>query len=234
VRGRVTTPEGRPLASANVRVIGVGRAVLTSTDGTFAITDAGIGTQTIEARAIGYSPYRTPVRLHDAVPLDVTLVLAVQRVQLDTVRVVAGRELTPELRGIERRWRAGVGTIMNAITIRDRAATFVTDALRSVPGVRVSQVGGFGQDVLMNSPFTGGVCKANVFIDGMRVAASGSANVTIDDMVTLSDIAAFEVYPRANLAPPEYTTMAGGCGVVAVWTKRATGGVTPVKPPKAK
>ena len=44
------------------------------------------------------------------------------------------------------------------------------------------------------------------------------------------NVAAIEVYPRSNLVPPEFQTLVGGCGVVVVWTKQATGGVIPQRP----
>ena len=143
VRGVITTMDRRPLANALVRVIGSGSQARTAQTGAYVIADAGAGTQTLEARAIGYQPMREAVRLADGAPTTVDLRLPVQRVQLDTVRVVAGRELPVEVRAIERRWRVGVGTIMDGNLVRDRSNLFVTDALRGLSGVTVRQVAGF-------------------------------------------------------------------------------------------
>ncbi len=232
VRGRVTSTDGRALPSAIVRVLGTGTPVRTNAAGEFAIVDAGSGTRSIEARAIGFQPHRVPVLLRASAPAQVTLILAVQSVLLDTVRVVAGRELSPEVLGIERRWRTGLGRHLNAAMVRDRASSFVTDALRGMAGVSVrQQLSGYGQQVLMRG-FAGADCVAQVFIDGMRTSMGGSGGFTIDEFVSLDNVAAVEVYARANLVPPDYMTMAGGCGVVAIWTKYATGGV-PIQPPKS-
>ena len=234
VRGRVTTGDRRPLANAIVRVIGSGSQVRTSPEGTFAITDAGAGTQTMEARAIGYQPTRLAVRLTEATPTDVTMRMAVQRVQLDTVRVQAGKELVPELRAIERRWRTGIGTVLDGNTVRDRSNLFISDALRGIPGVTVRQMGGYGQSVMMRSS-GGSECQAQVILDGGVLPPSQAASISLDEMTRREDIAAIEVYPRPSMVPAEFTSMVSGCGVVAIWTKRATGGVTPVKPkPAAK
>lgn len=232
VRGRVKSTDGRALPNAIVRVLGTGTQVRTNAAGEFAILDAGSGTRSIEARAIGFQPHRVPVLLRASAPAQVTLILAVQSVLLDTVRVVAGREMSPEVLGIERRWRAGLGRHMNAVMIRERASSFVTDALRGMAGVSVrQQERGYGQEVLMRG-FGGNVCAPQVFIDGLRTSMGGTGAFTIDDFVSLDNIAAVEVYARANLVPPDYTTMAGGCGVVTIWTKYATGGV-PIQPPKS-
>ncbi|MES3034305.1 MAG: carboxypeptidase-like regulatory domain-containing protein [Gemmatimonadota bacterium] len=232
VRGRVTTADRRPLPNAVVRVIGSGSQVRTNVEGTFAIVDAGAGTQTVEARAIGYQPMRLAVRLSDAAPTNLNFRLLVQRVQLDTVRVQAGRELPVELRGIERRWRTGAGTVMDAGMVRDRSNLFVTDALRGINGVTIRQVGGFGQRVMMRSS-NGTECAAGVILDGQALPPSQSASISLDEIVRREDIAAIEVYPRPSMIPAEFTSMTSGCGVVAIWSKRATGGVIPVKPKPA-
>jgi len=229
VSGRVTSLDRRPLANAIVRVIGSGSQVRTNGDGNFVIPDAGAGTQTVEARAIGYQPLRLAVRLDESAPTDVNMRLPVQRVQLDTVRVQAGRELVPELKAIERRWRMGVGTVMDGNMVRDRSTLFITDALRGINGVTIRQVGGFGQSIMMRSS-NGTECSAGVIIDGQVLPPSQAANISLDEIARREDIAAIEVYPRPNMVPAEFTSMIAGCGVVAIWTKRATGGVTPVKP----
>jgi hypothetical protein len=53
-------------------------------------------------------------------------------------------------------------------------------------------------------------------------------------MASREDIAAIELYPRPNMVPAEFMSMVSGCGVVAIWTKRATGHVNVVRPKPAK
>jgi Carboxypeptidase regulatory-like domain len=229
VRGIVRTLDGRPIANAVVRVIGSGSQVRSTAAGAFSIADAGAGTQTVEARAIGYQPTRIPVSLRDGEPTSVIMRLSIQRVQLDTVRVVAGRQIAPEVRAIERRWQSGVGTVLDAKTVREKATLFVSDALRGINGVSVTQIGGFGQAVMMRSSFNGAECLANIFVDGQLIPKS-AGNVTLDDLARKEDVAAIEIYPRSNLIPAEFTNLSSGCGVVALWTRRATGGVAPLNP----
>jgi len=40
--------------------------------------------------------------------------------------------------------------------------------------------------------------------------------------VTRGSVAAFEVYPRVNLVPPEFNGGITGCGAIAVWSKFGT------------
>ncbi len=233
VSGTITTADRRPLANAVVRVIGIGTQVRTTAAGTYVIRDAGAGTQTVEARAIGYQPVRQMVRLSDAGATTVDLRLPVQRVQLDTVRVAAGRSVPVEVRAIERRWRTGVGTFIDAATIRDHSTMFVTDALRGIGGLTIRQVGGYGQTVMMRNSY-GAECPATIVLDGSALPPSQAASVTIDDVARREDVAAVEVYPRPSMVPAEFLSMTSGCGIIAIWTKRGTGGVLPVKPVKAK
>lgn len=229
VSGTITTADRRPLANAVVRVIGIGTLVRTTAAGTYTIRDAGAGTQTVEARAIGYQPVRQMVRLSDAGATTVDLRLPVQRVQLDTVRVAAGKSVPVEVRAIERRWRTGVGIFIDAATIRDHSTMFVTDALRGIGGLTIRQVGGYGQTVMMRNSY-GAECPATIVLDGSALPPSQAASVTIDDVARREDIAAVEVYPRPNMVPAEFLSMTAGCGIIAIWTKRGTGGVIPVKP----
>ena len=232
VRGVVTKPDGSPLPNAVVRVVGTGSPARTSDSGEFTITDAGAGTQSIEALAIGFQPTRRAVRLSDAGAIEISLRLLARTVELDTVRVFAGRELPFEVRGIERRWRAGQGKFIDGITVRDRSSTYTTDALRSVGGVEIRpSTSGFGQDVMMHGS-SGRLCRATLFMDGMQMGLTGDGGISIDDFARPEAVVVLEVYSRPGAVPAEYLTMRDGCGVVAVWTKSGTGNV-PVRPPKS-
>lgn len=240
VRGTVRTFDGQPIANAIVRVLGSGSQIRTDGDGAYLITDAATGTQSIEARAIGYSPYRLPVILRAGETGPIVLRLAVQRVQLDTVRVVAGRQFAREVLAIERRMNSAIGTILDARTIRERATVFVSDALRGVSGVVVSRAKGYGQEILMRrsasvhqSADAGTIdsyCAANIVVDGVRMAPGSGYDFGFDDYVNMDDVAVVEVYPRLALVPAEFLAKDNGCGSVVIWTKRATGGVLPQKP----
>ena len=227
VRGTVVTPDGRPLANALVRVMGSGSMVRSSESGEFVIRDAGAGTQSIEARRIGHSPHRMTVELRDGEPRMVTMILPIERVQLDTVRVI-GRSIPASVRGIERRWRTGLGKFLDANAIREHSMMWATDALRGMAGVRVIS-GSIGNQIAMTGP-TGGLCSPSVFIDGVYLRDGASA---IDEYVQRSDAAAFEVYARPSQVPSELFNTINGCGVIAAWTKFGTDHV-PVLPPKSE
>lgn len=231
VRGRVLNIDGSPLAGAVVRVIGSGSMARTTENGAFAIPDAVAGTQSLEARAIGFEPDRRALRLSESTPTDLILTLPKRNVALDTVRVVAGRKLPPEVVALERRWRTGRGTIMDGNTVRERTSSYLSDAIVSIPGVDVRMnTQGFGQHVFMRN-FKGERCRATIFVDGFPLDLGGAAAQTLDEYVSRYDIAAMEVYPRPTNVPAEYFTTRD-CGVIAVWTKHGLGNVPVFDPRK--
>jgi len=228
VAGAARTPDGRPLAGVLARVLGSGSAVRSDSSGRFRIGDAAAGTQTVEVRAVGFEPQRHTVDLVPDAPLALTFTLERSRVLLDTVRVVAGAAVPPDVRAIERRWRAGQGVILTGETVRARAGSHVTTALLSIPGVRLGARAGYGNVVYLRGN-RGQDCIPVVFLDGFRFVANG---VSVDELVAPQDVAALEVYVRAMQRPAEFTDLAD-CGVFVIWTKRFLGNV-PVMDPKRR
>ena len=59
-----------------------------------------------------------------------------------------------------------------------------------------------------------------MFVDGFRLTDGAG----VDDLVSLSDVAAMEVYP-GMIIPPEYAQSfgAGSCGAIVLWTGRTRG-----------
>jgi hypothetical protein len=230
VRGTVRTPDGRPLAGALARILGSGSVVRADSAGTFRIADAVAGTQSLELRALGFELQRSTVTL---VPGDVLLadvVLQRASVRLDTVRVAAGRTLSSDLVRLERRWRQGQGTILDAATVRERGAFGISGALMGLPGVRLGTRNGYGNTIYLRS-ISGGECRPPIFLDGFRFIAG---DLTIDELVFRDDVAALEVYARPLMVPPELSDPLSGCGSVVVWTKSFFGNVPVLDPRKRK
>jgi hypothetical protein len=41
----------------------------------------------------------------------------------------------------------------------------------------------------------------------------------VNDEISITTVAAIEVYPKAVGAPPRYQSLNGNCGVILIWTK---------------
>jgi hypothetical protein len=248
VRGRVTTVDGAPFPTAVARVLGSGTLVRTDSGGVFRISDAAAGTQTVEVRAVGYDPIRRRVELVPGEPVVATFTLEKSRVTLDTVRVIAGRKLPPDVEAIERRWRRGLGIILDGATVRERASNYITSALFSIPGVQLGTRDGFGNAVYLRG--AGGACIPTIFLDGYRLQTSAPQRgpalfqfgatrpmeepsyLSLDELVSPQDVAAMEVYVRPAQRPAEFTGIED-CGVLVVWTRQYLGNV-PVFDPRRR
>src|SRR6185369_4063552 len=66
ITGKVTNETGTPLVAVSVTVDGTTTGALTRDDGTYRITGAPAGTQTIVARRVGYAASRQTVTVGNA------------------------------------------------------------------------------------------------------------------------------------------------------------------------
>ena len=238
VRGTVMTPDGRPLVNAVARVLGSGSTVRTDSAGTFRITDAIAGTQTLEVRAVGFEPQRKSLLLYPGAAATVAMTAVRSTVRLDTVRVFAGRTIPPTVYRLEQRWRQGFGVIMDAETIQERTSSRISSVLYGIPGVRLGMQMGPGNSIWMRGS-NGKECRPTIFLDGFPFSAVSSESpskgisfdLTIDDLMLPADVAALEIYARPTSVPGEFFT-GGNCGAIVVWTKWGLGGIRVIDPRK--
>jgi hypothetical protein len=64
-----------------------------------------------------------------------------------------------------------------------------------------------------------------VYVNGHRLnPLSGSARIAyamdIEELLLQNSVGGIELYSSASRAPMEYQGLAGGCGVVLVWTRQ--------------
>ena len=215
VVGVVTDSSGAPIAG--VRAMVDGAEVRSDATGRFVLREVTGGTRQVQMVAVGRAPVSATV---EVVPGDTAFVTAtmfgVQ--QLDPIRVVARTPYVQMLTlGIEERKRTGTGFFMDSTRIATHGT--LVGALRLAPSLRIK---GFGarHEILFparvqRSADGEDLCHATVWIDGRKSEQSFVLELRPDD------IAVVEVYPRFMLIPAAYTAQYEGCGVVAIWTKRA-------------
>ncbi len=217
--GVVRDTLGAPRAGARVTMDGVpGVEAVTDAEGRFRLAGVPAGTQTLVVRAVGYVPEAVSVGLRagGGAPVEVTLRRVVQLAGVG----VRGRGGAPRafLDELESRRRLGLVTLMDTVLLR-RSGQLRT-ALSSVPFAMV-RAGQFASDwaVLFTSVgnMGGGVCVANVFVDGQVVTWQVAQDLSPDQIL------AAEVYRRPGTLPARYaamvTTAAANCGSVLLWTR---------------
>jgi len=212
---------GEPLDGAAVALAsgpggtpGVGTRV-TNRNGRFLFQGVPAGTYRLTVNLLGYTTLWETISVSGQTNLQVILTLSVEPIELDPIHVLARRQLRGPMAEFERRRRRGLGTHFTREEIEARSPYAITDLLRTVPGVRVTPVGQFGEQIVRLR----GNCRPLVIVDGIRT----SIDRDIDHILPPSDVEAVEVYKGAEL-PARLGN--NPCGAIVFWTRvpEATGG----------
>lgn len=216
--GKVTALDDRPIASAQVMLVGGTRSAITNERGEFHIADISPGTQGVRVIALGFYPQMRRVEPISG-ETSVTIRMENAAIVLDSMRVIAKRtntRLRYTGREFEKRMSHAPGTFVTEEQIAATGALVTTDIFRHVPGVRLVIPRGSGSEILVSTrgpvTFEGGptTCPMDLYLDGMRV--------NTDDVRSVSPamLHGIEVHSVAT-APPGYKI--GNCGAVFLWTK---------------
>ncbi|MDB4886501.1 MAG: TonB-dependent receptor plug [Gemmatimonadetes bacterium] len=209
IQGVVYGIGDRPLSDVQLRVTDAAGTARSDSLGRFTLSGLPAGTQTLEARRVGYVARRIPVGLRSGqtITQDVRMT---RIVSLDSIRIIAQRSRYPEF---ERHRRSAFGRFLDESEILRRNPFRTSDILRMTPGFQVVQRE--AQDVIVSSRGSRSLsrrsCPMNIIIDGMQ-------HMDID-MVHPSDIVAMEAY-SSNLGVPAEYSMTSPCGAVVIWTRR--------------
>jgi hypothetical protein len=221
--GLVYDRSGRPLHGAQLHIWGSDASTSTDDAGRFSLNALPAGTQTLEARQIGYAPKRVPVDLSSDRTTSVVVSLDKIADVLSEVKVYGEPgALGKKLEGFRQRMRTGWGHYITRADIQKRAPLRLTDMLREIPGIAVKPVGAFDYELTS----TRGNCSPTIFLDGHRVIRPphgrlGDINdgdiTPINDQVWMDWVVGIEVYSNGTGAPAEYGGW-GFCPVVLIWT----------------
>jgi outer membrane cobalamin receptor len=208
VRGLITDPEGRPVVSARVAIVGpLGvRTVHTDADGRFDVANLPPGSYRLLADAPGLhaATEPTPIAADEVRAIDLALVISPVAESI----VVSAAQIETPLENV-----IGSVTVITSAQLRDRQVESFGDALRTVPGLTVSRSGGRGALTSM-FPRGGESDFTLVLVDGVRMNAfGGGVDLTLMDVGNIDRIE-FVPGPQSAL----YGADAIG-GVVQVITK---------------
>jgi hypothetical protein len=214
VAGVVRLDDTMPLVDALVHVEGR-PAIRTASDGHFLVDSVAVGRRRVDVRALGRSPESTTliVMANDTSRVVITLSTITT---LDSVRISAPSFRSKLMAQYEQRKKAGWGQFRDSTTIASRPSLASVFTELPFPSMVVREQRGGAPFVYMPaSPIIQGVpnCLATLFVDGVRSNQSELARYGP------TDIAALEVYNRADVAPMEFQNGKSKCGVIVVWTK---------------
>ncbi len=209
---------GRPVMGARVSIVGTGIAATTDAGGRLHMAGVPAGVQTVEVRRLGYSTRLKLVNLQPGQSTPVAFDLEVEAIPVAAIRVTAkrrdwGAEYL-ERNGFDRRRRNGLGAFMTRAEIEKRRPHFLSDALRSVSGLRF-QPNGMRGDAYVSMARTGSrPCPVQYFVDGQLIGPGFNI-----DEISAGDVEGLEIYRGAAQVPPEFNRRTAACGVIAVWTR---------------
>lgn len=206
VRGNVVGGNGAPVPRARVSAIGTLAEVTADENGVFALPVEHGGTQTLIARAIGYSPEEHAVDVRPDHPSWVELELPKTASVLDTVHTRMRRLLDGE-------HASAVGTVVTASDIETKVPRSATDLLGRSPSTPLTRLANGHLGVRVR----GVSCLPMIVLDGHSLPILQDLT-EIDAMVDLNQIARMEIYTAGEI-PPAYMT-GSPCAAVVISTKR--------------
>ena len=215
VGGIVSDSSGTGIAGANISVAGVAGHAISDANGAFRLSaSVEPGLYRVVTRRIGFRPdtLMVTVPTEGDVDLRIRLVAAPQRIA-PVVIAAARARYSGRMRGFyERRDRGGGGRFFTAEDIAKQRPRAVSDLIRTLPGTRISSVG--GQNVIT---FRGMRCPPLIWIDG----SPATAGYLDPDVFAVTTLAGIEVYSGPATVPAELMWVRGksSCGAIALWTK---------------
>lgn len=230
ITGRVTeSGTGRPVADANVVIVGTTRGARTDADGRYRLADIPAGTAQVRALRIGYSSSVQPVVVTAAGTSNADFALSTAAVSLDRVIVTAT--------GGEQR-RVEVGNTVSNINLQDVQKASVPNGASLLqgraPGVTVIQNGGTtGTSARVRIRGANSINLSNeplIIIDNVRVNNSfNSFSIGLggQSVSRLNDLDPDEIESIDILKGPAASAMYGTAaanGVIQVTTKRGRSG----------
>lgn len=222
---------GAFIPGALITIDGLAVAVRGDSMGRARIPHVPKGVQTVRVRRIGYAVATAPVRVSGADSMEVIVLLA------PVAHPLRGMEITeeatsewfsPGLREFERRRRTRpFGHFVTEPEIRSAVGSDLRNfLLPKIPGLRIEPKGPSGNALFAFSTrgantLRGGLCQADVYLDGVRVI-SGEVSI-----VPLSMLGGVEYYAPGTV-PVEYKRLGesgasrsepnSACGVLLLWT----------------
>lgn len=214
---------GDPLPGANVLVVGTHLGAATTMEGTFTLQRVPVGTQTIEARFLGYRSMRMTVDVVADVVAEVRFELTESALRFDDVVV------TGQAREARRREVAGAVTSIDATPLAEAPITSISQMLQArSPGILVQQgsgASGMGSRIVLRgvTSLTQGV-QPVIYVDGIRIDNSAVTGVSLGgqawrglDDINWNDVERVEVI-RGAAAATLYGTQASD-GVIQIFTR---------------
>ena len=209
---------GARVSDATVSATKDGRPLAISDDsGAYHVDGLQPGNRAFVVRRLGFRPETVTVSLLDGRPTHTDFMLTASVVQLAGATIEADSARSFKMAAFNKRRARGIGAFITRADIEKRHAASVSELLRFVPGVTVSQrMAGEPQPVRMQrsaNPTNEATCTVLLYVDG-----NPYPNGSVDDFPPGS-LEGIEVYRSASEIPVDFRTRDSMCGLIALWTR---------------
>lgn len=199
-----------PLAGADVTVVGRDGRWITDEEGRFVMPELEPGTVRLRVEFLGYATAEGEIEMEGGVAYQVEVRMDARAIEVEGFVVTARPAFVfRRLREARRRLEsASFGYFLTRADLEARGHPSLAEALRMVPGVRVSRSAGLAWTVT----FRGG-CRPQIYMDGVRALAGSDLWA-----LTTLDVEILEVYSSPAGLPPQYRDRNTHCAVL-VWSR---------------
>jgi len=216
IEGHVVAADGEGLADVAVAILGRPEGVVSAPSGAFALEGVSPGWVEVRFTRLGYASYSRRVLVEAGATARLDAVLSEEAIELAPIDVsVTGRFIYLDTNGFYRRAERGFGRQYSRDDLDALRILEVSDVVRDVSGLVMQYDPYMANRVVAlrtrNLGPGGAPCALTVFVDGVRTLDPNLNQVPQDWILGM------EVYLGAE-APAQYR-LAGGCGVVLIWTK---------------
>ncbi|MDB4877584.1 MAG: TonB family protein [Gemmatimonadetes bacterium] len=184
--------------------------------GNYRLSGVRAGPIKVWARHIGYAPETLTVVVRSGEIARADFSLRTSAAQLDA-DIIEADPLRGKMGAFNKRRARGVGSFITRAEIEHRRPASMSELLRYVPGVGVTQkMAGEPQPIHMQRSAKSSMqasCVVQVYVDGHPYP-----NGSVDDFQPLA-IEGVEVYRSASEIPADFRTRDATCGVIALWTR---------------
>lgn len=217
--GKITAPDGSPVAQARIAIGGTTLEAVTAFDGGFRIHGVPPRGQTLNVRMLGYLPRAVAVDVIAGDTIHIDVVLTRHALPLDTIAVRSDPQVSPAMRGFEQRRARGPGVFLDRDAIKRMQPRVFTDVLRRVPGLQVRPVRGGLAGTNFSIQARGSECSVLFFMNG--TAFPLPPDQPINDYVSPDEVIGVEVYGGSSEIPAQFNSSRfnSRCGVIVIWTR---------------
>ncbi|HZE09058.1 MAG TPA: carboxypeptidase-like regulatory domain-containing protein [Gemmatimonadaceae bacterium] len=213
VSGTVVLEGNEPKAGTRVELAGTDVVSITNDRGDFAMTGLPSGSRVLVVRRLGFAEALVPVDLSSRTARRVMIALPRLVARMDPVLIQARRNAELDKIGFNQRRKTGFGYYITPDQLDKVRPTFVTDILKTVPGMRV--LPGLHGDVVFSARTLGAGCM-QYYLDDIPYQEIHPGD--INTLVAANEVRAVEVY-QETMVPPDYVKGGTSCTTVLLWTK---------------